>query len=143
MYKIEEGQNSDSEEEKDFVPAMIPSGSRRRDKETSLDAEREAIENMYSSMMDIIRKTSEDIESRLDFEESKDVFESNLESFSEQSSTFLSGSKLLNSSKLVNQYSMETPVTSTQSKVLNKFSREEDRRLDKIAADAQAFLKSN
>ena len=61
---------------------MIPAGNRRQ-KETSLDAERKAIEDMYNSMMDIIRQTSEDIESRLDTEESKGVLESQLESLSE------------------------------------------------------------
>ena len=48
LYEIDEGRNSDGdddfEEEKDFVPAMIPAGRRRDQKEASLDAEREEIE---------------------------------------------------------------------------------------------------
>ena len=126
------------------MPAMIIGGSRRaREKEASLDAEREEISNMYNSMMDMIKKTSEDIESRINYEESKDTLESKLENLSKESSVFLSASKLANSSKLANQYSRVEPSTKAQSKTIDKFSKEEDRRLDKIAAEAQSFLKNN
>lgn len=63
---------------------MIIGGSRRaREKEASLDAERDEISKMYNSMMDMIKKTSDDIESRIDYEESKDTLESKLENLSE------------------------------------------------------------
>ena len=82
---------------------MIIGGSRRaREKEACLDAEREEISKMYNSMMDMIKKTSDDIESRIDYEESKDTLESKLENLSEQSSVFLSASKLASTSKLAN-----------------------------------------
>ena len=123
---------------------MIIGGSRRaREKEASLDAERAEIEKMYMSMMDVLKKTSEDIESRMDLEDGKETLETKLDNLSQPSSVLLSASKLASSSKLANQYSVETPATKTSAKAIDKFSREEDRRLDKIAAEAQSFLKSN
>ena len=62
---------------------MIIGGSRKaREKEASLDAEQAEIEKMYMSMMDVLKKTSADIESRLDHEESKETLESKLDSLS-------------------------------------------------------------
>ena len=57
----------------------------------------------------------------------------------------MSASKQLSeASRVVNDFALEkTPMTDKSSKFLDKFSKAEDRRLDKIAKDAQAFLKSN
>ena len=63
---------------------MIIGGSRRaREKEASLDAERAEIEKMYASMMDTLKKTSEDIESRFDLEEGKETSGTNLDGLSQ------------------------------------------------------------
>ena len=63
---------------------MIIGGSRRaREKEASLDAERAEIEKMYMSMMDVLKKTSEDIESRIDPEEGKETLETKLDNLSQ------------------------------------------------------------
>ena len=62
---------------------MIIGASRRaREKEASLDAERAEIEKMYMSMMDVLKKTSDDIESRMDYEESKETLETKLDNLS-------------------------------------------------------------
>ena len=62
---------------------MIIGVSRRaREKEASLDAERAEIEKMYMSMMDVLKKTSDDIESRMDYEESKETLETKLDNLS-------------------------------------------------------------
>ena len=62
---------------------MIIGGSRRaREKEASLDAERAEIEKMYMSMMDVLKKTSEDIESRMELGEGKETLETKLDTLS-------------------------------------------------------------
>lgn len=122
LHKIDERQDSDSEEEEkdDYVPAMIPVGRRREAKGIAKDAERDAISEMFDSMMETMRKTADDIQSRLDFEESKYVLESQLEK--SEASVFLSASKLADASELVNKYSIEkNPQSHTSSKVLEKF----------------------
>ena len=146
LSKIEEGQDSedDREEAMDVVPAMIIGASRKqKEKEASLDQEQAEITKMYDEMFDMLKRTSEDLESRFESEESKVTLEKKGAISTKTKSVMSSAHKFTANSQATSQYQAETPISTRQSKAFERMSKNEDKRLDKIASEASQFLKQN
>ena len=76
-----------------------------------MDQEQAEITKIYDEMFDMIKRTSEDLESRFDSEESKITLESKGMLSSHTQSVMSSASKFTGNSELTTQSLGETPIS--------------------------------